>query len=305
MISFRFHLVSLVAVFLALGLGVLTGTTVLNKGIVERLEANTANLSANLGRIREEVEDLRTAVDIGNRFGSEVMPSLVGGRLSGSEVIVITQEGADDEGLGGVQDALEAGGASVEAVFSVADRMALPEEGDRRALEELVAAPADMPREDLLAEAAQRLADGISVRAVEPDVLTLLLDQGFMLNRGPSFDEEDARRLADPGQIVAVVAGTEGRPVLRPDLFLVPVVERLAENGANVAAFEAQDADPEFSFVGAVRENDAADLVVTQDNVDQIYGEIGLVLAIEDLVQQGRAGHYGVKRGADRLLPPM
>ena len=39
MINFRFHLVSLVAVFLALGLGILVGSTVIDQGIVNRLDS--------------------------------------------------------------------------------------------------------------------------------------------------------------------------------------------------------------------------------------------------------------------------
>ena len=38
MINFRFHLVSLIAVFLALGLGILVGSTVIDQGIVDRLD---------------------------------------------------------------------------------------------------------------------------------------------------------------------------------------------------------------------------------------------------------------------------
>ena len=39
MINFRFHLVSLIAVFLALGLGILVGSTVVDQGIVNRLDS--------------------------------------------------------------------------------------------------------------------------------------------------------------------------------------------------------------------------------------------------------------------------
>ena len=38
MINFRFHLVSLIAVFLALGLGILVGSTVIDQKIVNRLD---------------------------------------------------------------------------------------------------------------------------------------------------------------------------------------------------------------------------------------------------------------------------
>jgi hypothetical protein len=44
---------------------------------------------------------------------------------------------------------------------------------------------------------------------------------------------------------------------------------------------------------------------VTQDNVDQLPGEISLVLAVEDLLDEGEPGHYGVKSGATGLMPPL
>ena len=44
MINFRFHLVSLIAVFLALGLGILVGSTVIDQGIVNRLDSEINNV---------------------------------------------------------------------------------------------------------------------------------------------------------------------------------------------------------------------------------------------------------------------
>ena len=39
MINFRFHIVSLIAVFLAVGLGILVGSTVVDQKIVNRLDS--------------------------------------------------------------------------------------------------------------------------------------------------------------------------------------------------------------------------------------------------------------------------
>src|SRR3954454_15161459 len=47
MINFRFHIVSLIAVFLALGLGILVGSTVIDQKIVNRLDAE-------IGRVDRE-----------------------------------------------------------------------------------------------------------------------------------------------------------------------------------------------------------------------------------------------------------
>ena len=83
MISFRFHLVSLVAVFLALGLGVLAGTTVLNKGIVSVLEAQTNELRETSASLRQRVDRLEGEARMWSAFGNQAMEHLVAGALPG------------------------------------------------------------------------------------------------------------------------------------------------------------------------------------------------------------------------------
>ena len=63
MINFRFHLVSLIAVFLALGLGILVGSTVVDQVIVDRLDReirtarrDTATVQAENRRLSDEGE---------------------------------------------------------------------------------------------------------------------------------------------------------------------------------------------------------------------------------------------------------
>ncbi|MGH2692581.1 MAG: copper transporter, partial [Actinomycetota bacterium] len=105
MISFRFHLVSLVAVFLALGVGVLTGTTVINRGVVARLESQTDNLSGDLNALRRELGELQSESEVWAQFGEEAMDPILAGRLSEQEVILVTQDGTSEEGLAGVRRA--------------------------------------------------------------------------------------------------------------------------------------------------------------------------------------------------------
>src|SRR5918999_1178508 len=102
MVSFRFHLVSLVAVFLALGLGVLAGTTVINQVLVRQLEQDTA-----------EAQRAGDQKDINLRlwraFGADIFDYLVPGRLAGTEVVLVTQEGTDEAVIGDSRRAPEGG----------------------------------------------------------------------------------------------------------------------------------------------------------------------------------------------------
>lgn len=303
MISFRFHLVSLVAVFLALGLGVLTGTTVLNRGIVAQLEQRTDQLADTSGQLRQEVRDLQTESDRWSRFGEQVMEYVVDGRLTGTEAVLITQEGTDTAGIDRVREGLDAAGAELGAVLSLDDRLALQNESDVQELSQILGTEGEDP-EALSEAAAGVLADRLAFGVRGPDVLDQLLAAEFLLSRGPGLDAAALERLGGPEQVIIVVAGGRGMPIIEPQRLLVPLVDGLAEKGALVLAAEALETD--YPFVTLLRSDGAVSgLIVTQDNVDQLPGEMGFVLALEKLVIDRQPGHYGVKEGADRLIPAV
>jgi hypothetical protein len=300
-ISFRFHLVSLVAVFLALGLGVLTGTTVLNRGIVAQLEQRTDQLAETSGRLRQEVRDLQTESDRWSRFGEQVMEYVVDGRLAGTEAVLITQEGTDTAGIDRVRQGLDAAGAELRAVLSIDDRLALQNESDLQELSQILGTDETDP--EVLSEAtAEILAERLAFGVRRPDVLDRLLGAEFLLSRGPGLDAAALEGLGGSQQVIIVVSGGRGSPIIEPQRLLVPLVDRLAEKGALVVAAEALETD--YPFVTLLRSDGAVSgLIVTQDNVDQLPGEMGFVLALEDLVLDRQPGHYGVKEGADQLIP--
>lgn len=298
MISFRFHLVSMVAVFLALGLGVLTGTTVLNRGIVVQLERQTEALEEGRAQLRETVEVLRAQQEEWTRFGETIAGPLVGGRLSGTEVVLLTQEGTEGSGVEGARDALGMAGARIRMELSVNARMTLEEEADVETLAGLLGLRSTAEPEEVAERAAQRLADQLAFGTIDSDVLTGMAEAGFLVRQGA--DPAESPSVAEP--LIVVVAGGSGDPVIDPEWFLVPVVERLALDGAAVGASEPRVSD--YEFVTVLRGNDVAQRIVTQDNVDELPGEVGLVLGLENLLTEGEPGHYGVKAGASELLPP-
>ena len=85
MINFRFHLVSLIAVFLALGLGILVGSTVVDQKIVNRLDREISS-------VRKENSDARKTANKAlaeensrlQKFIDEAAPFVGDARLDGS-----------------------------------------------------------------------------------------------------------------------------------------------------------------------------------------------------------------------------
>jgi hypothetical protein len=304
MISFRFHLVSLVAVFLALGLGVLAGTTVINQGIVRGLENQTETLAESNADLQREVEELDAQVGA----WEQAMPYFIDDELAGEQAILVTQQGTDDATVSSVSESLEQAGADVVALFSVGERMALPSETDRQALALAIGADGSVEPQALKAEAASILADRLAfgLDTLSDDVLVRLIRDQFLVDLGPELGEDQLQILSDADLVVAVAGGGE-RPAVQPEGFLVPFVEALAaaSDDSEQAVGAAESFSSSYDFVTLLRgDGDTADRIVTQDNVDQVPGKIGLVLALDDLLLRGVAGHYGVKDGASSVLPP-
>jgi hypothetical protein len=294
MVSFRFHLVSLVAVFLALGLGVLAGTTVINQELVQRLEQRTADAE------RDAAED-QARVAIWKGFGQVVFDSVVPGRLAGTEVVMVTQAGTDENAIADARRALEEAGADMVGILTVGDRMALTDDGSR---EELAAIVGDLPSDEpteLASAAATEMASELAFPG-DAEVLTELIRQEFVVVGGREVGESVVGSL-DGDEAVVVIGGWRERPLVDPTAFLVPLVEGLVTDGAPVAAAEGvQNRSP---FVTLLRDDPSVNGdVATQDNVDQMSGQVGLVVGVEDVLA-GTTGHYGVKDGADRVIPPL
>jgi hypothetical protein len=303
LISFRYHVVSIVAVFLALALGVLLGTTVVNQGVIENLSQRTNNAVTRSEQLRSQVSELQAELRSWDRFGAAVEPMLISGQLNAREVVIVTQEGVDAAEVDGVREALTDAGASVVALIVVTNRMALLDDDARMELQTIIGplAPASDPAalsEAAAGELATRLTNGPGVGTT--DLLSELIDGRFLVVRSGTGTIEQIGRAS---QALSILAGGTREPVLSPESFLAPLTVALAENARPVVA--AETTETTHPFVPILRRDGSLDgQVVTVDNADTMPGRIAVVLGLRDLLQEpGRGGHFGVKGGASALIP--
>jgi hypothetical protein len=299
-ISFRYHLVSIVSVFLALALGVLVGTTVVNQGLIQDLERRTDDAVRSAGDLRRQLTELREELTGNEEFARAAESLLVEGHLAGRQVVLGTMEGVDASDLDGVRRVLEEAGATVIAEMVVTRRMTLDDPASRSDLAAVVGMPGSTDPDVLASTAAQRLGSRL---ASGPEVIgTDLLEE---LTRGRFVDIQGGAAFEEIGggeQAVVLMAGGPGEPLVAPEV-LATVVEALAQAFHPVVA--AEPLVSEYPFVQMVRDNGGiGSRVVTVDNADEVPGHVALVLGLEDLLlSPGRGGDYGVKDGATGLLP--
>jgi len=337
MINIRYHVYSLVAVFLALAIGVAVGSTVVQRSVVDNLRSTQGRIEQNLDDLEAQNAALqeRTAA-LDSRSGSlteEGPGALLTGALTSVPIMVIWTQGVSADSLGQVQNALDAAGADTvaevelqaaladpEALVAFAPELGLPE--DERSPEQVQAAIGEQLADLVAAAHAERtgpppLLDPVvsdtapttdapvSVAARElAEFLQLLDDAGLASVRGT---------LGEPGVTtdhleLAVVGGLTRD--LDPMPVLGPLLESLATDPRPMAV--ATDAGLEqplgegeeaYGVVAAVRnDGQIRDRVSTVDDVDDFAGLGALVLSLAGLTD-GQVGHYGLGDGADALLP--
>ena len=316
MISLRYHIVSLVAVFLALALGIVVGSTVLQEGTVSVLRATSE-------RVRQESErnsraNVALSQDIARlqAFGAAVLPELVQNRLKGRSVVLVDTDKVDGGMRESVRKVLEDAGAQVDGQITFADnRLALAADADRTDMGRLLAVDTDAA-DVLRGELVRRLANRLATPAAIPqdnnqrasDMLTSLQDADFLA------DLKLSRPLAsgtDPfprqGSIFVLLGPSAAATAtaVAPDAFLVPLADQVsARTGGPVAGGEAAAVPGPASWITALRNNrELSRRVSGIDSVDTVYGQLALVEALQGSLQQLPAGQYGIKAGASGLLP--
>jgi hypothetical protein len=308
MINFRFHLVSLIAVFLALGLGILVGSSVVDQVIVDRLERDIANVRSESKERRTENQRLDTQInELEDAFAASA-PYTVEARLEGVPVTLIAERGVDADVLKETKAMLQQSGAEVPAVLWLDDAWRLDDEQQLQKLGDTlgITGNAASTRSAALQALADRLAEPPATTAGSggsTDVLTALEDAGFV-----SVTDGDNNALASfpstPSRAL-VVTGTDSD--LAGTDTLEQFVRALIDAKVPSAVAEAYDGNEDESgrgdAIAPVRgDSTLADVVSTLDDIELVQGRVGAVLALEQLAD-GTVGHYGYGRGADSPVP--
>jgi hypothetical protein len=302
-------------VFLALALGIVVGSTVLQEGTVSVLRATSERVRSESERNSRENVALKQEQARLQSFGAAVLPELVQGRLKGRSVVLVDTDKVDSGMRGAVRKVLEDAGAQVDGQITFSDdRLALAADAERTALGRLLAVDAGAP-EVLRGELFRRLANRLATPAAIPqedsqrasDMLTGLQDADFLA------DLKLSRPLAagtDPfprqGSLFVLLgpSATATATAVAPDAFLVPLADQVSARGAPVAGGEPAAVPAASSWITALRNNRAVSRRVSGiDSVDTVYGQLALVQALQGSLQQLPAGQYGIKDGASGLLP--
>ena len=337
MISFRFHIVSLTAVLLALGIGLVLGTTFLDDATIDTLEGQLSDLEGNLDRAGERNARQQEQIDAFEReaqgLDEQLGERLFTGQLAEVPVLVIATRGIDEDRVDGTVRALRQASAELVGTWWLSGRLALDDENEVSDLGDalqLTTDDVDRLRTNLAGQLGDVLfaasdAPGRGEADVqglvgnpaqtpdgEPAVVARLREGGFIEYQLPEGADGDVIVLPESGLRIVVVGGP-GADVPPQDIVLPTLID-LAMDGpvpavavepSIIEATEGEEREPEPSLVVDIREDDDLSArVSTVDDIDRVSGLVAAVLAVVDAEPGApRIGHYGMGDGA-RLLPP-
>jgi hypothetical protein len=307
-ISFRFHIVSITAVFLAIAIGVVVGTTYVDRAVVDSLESRVDRVSRNLDQRKAENDALERDLRDVRSYAGASADFAVDGRLAEVPVLVVALRGVDGGIADAVVDLVRRAGASTPGVAWVEDRFAIDGDEDHDAVAAALGADPKASDRALQEEAVGALVASLSVPpegvAADASPIERLLD-AKLLSVDPRGDSEPSlASFAGLAPRVLLVTGTEVGDDLAE---LVPTfAEQAAGAGlATVAAdaYRFRDEGPDRGeTLRRVLPEDLREQVALVDDLEAPEGRVAAVLALVE-VAAGRVGHYGYGSGADGALP--
>jgi hypothetical protein len=332
MINFRFHLVSLTAVFLAVGLGILVGSTVVDQKIVNRLDREIKSVRNENSQRKADSKELADDNSRQQDFIDKTAPFVVDGRLDGQSVAVVAERGVDKGVVKDAETLLRAAGAEVPAVIWLDDSWkldtskrtqdlatALNLQGSSatvrdRALDRLArrlaSAPARTKTSTTKGGTTAKPPKTTTTTAPTPapvDVLDTLENAGFL-----SVTDGNASDLATfPAHAAHVLyitgdasdfLGTDITSAFARSLTRAhapTVVAAVYDAGSDPATAPKRGA----SLASVIDDRVLKSAVSTVDDLELTQGRVASVIALA-IAASGNTGHYGYGSGAAAPLPP-
>lgn len=283
-IDYKYHIASLVAVFLALGIGILIGSTMLgNDALIEYQKQVTDRLETQLESLRETNESIQaraTALEmdssIHKQFQKEVLPVLVAERLADKKyaLLIPNSYGFPPEITRVINDA---GGqvTSVTSINNIYDNIETLKEIDT-ALGWEITEP-----DKMMQKLAAEIASGI-VAADNGDLIEFLAEKDILKTSGDFGIPVD-------GLIIVGGGYGENKRDVQFDLHIIDYFRDL-----NIPVLGVEETDVTYSFIKEYQRKH----ISTVDNINTAPGQLAMVLALS-----GQPGNYGVKSTAHMLLP--
>ncbi len=305
MINFRYHVVSLTAVFLALAIGLVVGTAALNGPAADALGEQVDALRKANTQLREQVGGLTDQANREEQFVTQAAPIMLNSKLANRKVLVVSLPSGREQ-VDGISAMLSVAGASLAGTVVLQDKFFEPDENVALLGLASRAQPPSVPNSALPFN-----SDGVETSSAL--LAAVLLGRSLPITPTDVTEVLSAYTKAGYLTVEGTVAGGAEAVVFVSGL---PPVDRQAggKNAAYVTTLVQFDKQG-VAVVGGVLGGDGnlvaevrddavlAKSISTVDNASTVQGQLATALVVHEELVQTRIGHYGVGPKSSSLLP--
>ena len=311
MIDFRYLVVTIISIFLALTVGIMLGAGFVGDPLARDLENRIKTVQSEVNEQREQIDQLRAQNRSLTEWAQAVEPWAVDGQLNGSDVVLFTVDGADGGVVGGTINALQQAGAEIVTQINLTPKFALESQPESDQLATIVGSVEQEPA-GVRMDAADAMGGGAASLALDgegptesgegsaqiaySELLRLLEEEDF-ISVVRSNEEGD---VVPSGSSFVVAGGNATPPPFEVPAFVRRLSSELTAGETDVVVTESSSS--QWEMVTAVREDDDInETVSTVDTGESALGHVALVLVLSE-PEENPSGHYGTDEGT-RLLP--
>ncbi len=311
MIDFRYHLVSIVAVFLALAVGIVVGATALKPSTLRVLDSQSRTEKQQISKQRTTITGLQDQLNADRAFAEANAPHALANLLAGQRAVLVTAPSADSTTISGVTAALKQAGAQVTGQAELQPAFFGTSASTQNSLEVLaqqvappgvtLRIPTAQPDAQIVGqlEAAQVLAPALVTKNAadlpvnqSKPIIDGFTQQGF-LQMNPS-----GRSAALSQATLAVVIIPTAPPASGAsdpaNLALISLAEQLRQSSLGVVVAGSLSGSGSGSAIDGLIHGSTGIQLSTVDDADTEVGQIEVAQALSFLLAGHKPDAYGV-----------
>lgn len=289
MTNIKYYVVTIVSIFLALGVGIYIGFMLdaqdilitQRNDIVSQLEQRFDYLKEENEKLKNDIKKLEATKMQYERFAKTTFPDIVKNKLTDVKVAII--ETNDDYIYSGIEQAIETSGGIVTSITTINDSLINDSKLIEMVNEQLISTQQgnndnlNLQIENIIYTITDAIIYGDNYEIIrflsENEIIDILGDYSipidYLIIAGGGKDNDNRVNLIDEN----IIAKTKNNNI--------PIVgvEKITVN---------------YSYIDIYKNN----RISTVDNVDTIIGKVALIMSMS-----GNPGNYGVKPSAEELLP--
>ena len=318
MIDFRYHLVSIVAVFLALAIGIVLGSTELQGSTINGLRTLSDSLKSQLSAAGAQRDAYQQQASASDAFLQTAEPKLLNGTLAGDKIVIITEPGAPSGIIDGIEKAAGPGYAGATVTGTVAlqpkfndltgtTRSSLSAiNSDLAATVGTTLAPAADQQTVYQQEAAQLIGTAVLnqsdgepglTAAQAQDLLGAYAKSGYLTTSGTPWNRATMAVIVTPQ-----TAPASGQNDPAGQVLLAVAAQFAQASAATLVAGPAASSAASASAISVLRGSSVSSQVSSIDNADTRLGQISTIWALANQLAGGKPNSYGIS-GASAVSP--